>query len=182
MQKIKQKQDENKEYISLREAARLCSYSHEYLSLRARQGRLKSLKLGGTWVTKEEWVKDYIAKTEERHNNAKLRTQKKLKKRGKKQRTMFKVLVILTVMSLATSLFLSEKALILGIEETFTGTLIIFKEYGQWASSQTAAIGQKTIKQDLKPLQEKKEPILIKRIEVLNNNISTSTVQNDDKF
>jgi len=52
------------EYISLQEAARLCSYSQEYLSLRARQGKLKALKLGRNWVCTKEWLEDYIAKSE----------------------------------------------------------------------------------------------------------------------
>jgi len=40
-------------YISLREAANYCDYSQEYLSLRARQGKLKALKFGRNWVTKK---------------------------------------------------------------------------------------------------------------------------------
>lgn len=46
-------------YISLREAAKLCSYSQDYLSLRARQGKLKALKLGRNWVTTQEWLRQY---------------------------------------------------------------------------------------------------------------------------
>ena len=137
----------NNNYISLREAVCFCDYSQEYLGLRARQGRLKSLKLGGTWVTKEEWLKEYMAETEERHNNAKIRIRKKLEKKGKKQRTLLKVFIILIAVLFTTNLFLSEKTFVLGI----------FKEYGQWVSSQTASVSQK-------PLGEEKEPILIKRI------------------
>jgi len=45
--------------ISLQEAAKLCSYSQEYLSLRARQGKLKAVKLGRNWVTTQEWLREY---------------------------------------------------------------------------------------------------------------------------
>jgi hypothetical protein len=46
-------------YISLQDAAKYCSYSQEYLSLRARQGKLKAVKLGRNWVTKKEWLEEY---------------------------------------------------------------------------------------------------------------------------
>ncbi len=48
------------EYISLAEASKLCNYSQEYLSLRARQGKLKAVKLGRNWVTTQEWLNEYI--------------------------------------------------------------------------------------------------------------------------
>lgn len=51
-------------YISLQEASRHCDYSQEYLSLRARQGKLKSVKNGRNWVTTLEWLNDYIKNTE----------------------------------------------------------------------------------------------------------------------
>ncbi|MDD2732003.1 MAG: hypothetical protein PHI53_02290 [Candidatus Pacebacteria bacterium] len=54
-----------KNYISLKEASELCSYSQEYLSLRARQGKLKSVKIGRNWVTKKEWLESYISDAEE---------------------------------------------------------------------------------------------------------------------
>lgn len=46
--------------ISLSEAAKLCCYSQEYLSLRARQGKLKSVKTGRNWMTTPEWLKEYL--------------------------------------------------------------------------------------------------------------------------
>ncbi len=48
------------EYLSLAEAARCCKYSQEYLSLRARHGKLKSIKLGRNWVTTREWLDEYV--------------------------------------------------------------------------------------------------------------------------
>ncbi len=48
------------EYISLTEASEYSgNYSQEYLSLRARQGKLKAVKMGRNWVTKKEWVDNY---------------------------------------------------------------------------------------------------------------------------
>jgi hypothetical protein len=56
-------------YISLQEATKFCNYSQEYLSLRARQGRLKAVKFGRNWVTKKEWLDEYLKKVEEYNNN-----------------------------------------------------------------------------------------------------------------
>lgn len=55
----------NAEYISLFEASKLCSYSEPYLRLRARQGKLKSIKLGKKWMTTELWIKDYVKRTKD---------------------------------------------------------------------------------------------------------------------
>ena len=56
-------------YISLQDATRYCDYSQEYLSLRARQGKLKAVKFGRNWVTKKEWLDDYFGKVEEYNNH-----------------------------------------------------------------------------------------------------------------
>ncbi|PIX03165.1 hypothetical protein COZ78_01845, partial [bacterium (Candidatus Gribaldobacteria) CG_4_8_14_3_um_filter_42_11] len=49
-------------YISLTEAAeKYTNYSQEYLSLRARQGKLKAVKIGRNWLTKKDWVEEYLA-------------------------------------------------------------------------------------------------------------------------
>jgi len=50
------------DYIPLSEAAKYTPYSAEYLSLRARQGKLRAIKIGKIWVTKREWVEEYIRK------------------------------------------------------------------------------------------------------------------------
>ena len=52
-------------YISLQEATKLCNYSQEYLSLRARQGKLKAIKFGRNWVTKNEWLDEYLKRVED---------------------------------------------------------------------------------------------------------------------
>ena len=59
----------NQEYISLQEATKFCVYSQEYLALRARQGKLKSVKLGRNWVTTKEWLGDYAGKVAEYNNS-----------------------------------------------------------------------------------------------------------------
>jgi uncharacterized protein YjbI with pentapeptide repeats len=51
---------ENKaNYILLKEASKYCKYSQEYLSLRARQGKLKAVKLGRNWYTTKKWLQEY---------------------------------------------------------------------------------------------------------------------------
>src|SRR3990167_8863579 len=53
--------EDNKKYISLHEASALCFYSQDYLSLRARQGKLKAIKIGRNWMTTVEWLTEYVA-------------------------------------------------------------------------------------------------------------------------
>jgi hypothetical protein len=55
----------DKNYISLFEASKLCSYSEPYLRLRARQGKLKSIKLGKKWMTTARWIDQYSARIQE---------------------------------------------------------------------------------------------------------------------
>jgi len=53
----------NDNYISLSEAAtNYTEHSQEYLSLRARQGKLKAVKIGRNWLTKKEWIDEYKAR------------------------------------------------------------------------------------------------------------------------
>ena len=65
------KYEEN--YISLQKATKYCSHSQEYLSLRARQRRLRAIKFGRNWLTKKEWLEEYLAKSEEYKNNLKVK-------------------------------------------------------------------------------------------------------------
>ena len=58
-------EEKESKYISLREATQYCKHSQEYLSLRVRQGKLKALKFGRNWVTKKEWLEDYLKKVDE---------------------------------------------------------------------------------------------------------------------
>ena len=53
-------------YITLGEATKYCDYSQDYLSLRARQGKLRAVKFGKKWMTKRDWLYEYLKK----HKNA----------------------------------------------------------------------------------------------------------------
>jgi hypothetical protein len=68
---IEEQEIEN--YISLNEAAENCEYSHDYLRLRARQGKLKAVKQGRNWVTKKEWLDEYLAKVEDYNNDLEIK-------------------------------------------------------------------------------------------------------------
>ncbi|MCH8741569.1 helix-turn-helix domain-containing protein [Patescibacteria group bacterium] len=69
-------EEETLKYIFLQKAAEYCSYSQEYLSLLARKGKLKAIKIGNDWVTKREWVEEYVEriKTFNNRNNQKKET------------------------------------------------------------------------------------------------------------
>lgn len=58
-------EDDPYNYIPLQEATKFCNYSQEYLSLRARQGKLKAMKFGRNWVTKKEWLEEYLKTIED---------------------------------------------------------------------------------------------------------------------
>lgn len=47
-------------YISMADAAKLCSYEQDYLSLLARRGELQAEKKGRNWYTKVEWLNAYL--------------------------------------------------------------------------------------------------------------------------
>jgi hypothetical protein len=72
-----QNPEDQKEYLSLAKAARTCPYSQEYLSLRARNGKLKAIKLGRNWVTRQEWVDEYLAKMQDYREELNNRIEKK---------------------------------------------------------------------------------------------------------
>ena len=55
-------------YISLADASHFTPHSQEYLSLRVRQGKLRAVKLGRNWVTKKEWVEEYLSKSNVRES------------------------------------------------------------------------------------------------------------------
>lgn len=48
--------------ISMFEAAKLCPYEQDYVSLLARRGLLKAEKIGRKWYTTVEWLNDYLKK------------------------------------------------------------------------------------------------------------------------
>ncbi len=51
---------EHQGYISLKEATRYCTYSMEYLSLLARQGKLPAVKFERNWMTTREAIEGYV--------------------------------------------------------------------------------------------------------------------------
>lgn len=53
-------------YISLSEAAKLTSYSQDYISLLCRQKKMGGMKMGRNWVTTKQWVQEYEEKTKEK--------------------------------------------------------------------------------------------------------------------
>ena len=55
------KKDE-KNFITLREADKISGYSAGYLAFLARKGKLKAIKIGKTWVTKREWLNQFLKK------------------------------------------------------------------------------------------------------------------------
>jgi len=61
--------DPKQKYVSLTGMIGYSGYSQEYLSLRARQGKLKAIKLGRNWVTTKKWIDDYLKKTNDYKNN-----------------------------------------------------------------------------------------------------------------
>ncbi|TAK95244.1 hypothetical protein EPO05_04570 [Patescibacteria group bacterium] len=44
----------------MNDASKLCSYDQEYLSLLARQGKIKAEKIAGKWYTTVAWLNDYL--------------------------------------------------------------------------------------------------------------------------
>lgn len=71
--------------IPLREATKYCDYSQEYLSLRARQGKLKAVKIGRDWLTKKEWIKEYNQRVRIYTKNTKGNSQKTRKEKSPKK-------------------------------------------------------------------------------------------------
>ncbi|HEB13538.1 MAG TPA: hypothetical protein ENI13_01005, partial [candidate division CPR3 bacterium] len=55
-------------FISLQQATEYCDYTQEYLSLRARQKKLKAQKIGRNWVTTRGWLQEYIESAEDYKN------------------------------------------------------------------------------------------------------------------
>lgn len=64
--KLNNNRDNNK-YISLQEATKFCNYSQDYLSLRARQKKLKAKKIGRNWMTTKEWVDEYSKEVKDKY-------------------------------------------------------------------------------------------------------------------
>lgn len=55
---------DSENYISLRQATKLCDHSQDYLNLLVRKGRLRAVKMGRNWVTTKEWLQNYLDRVE----------------------------------------------------------------------------------------------------------------------
>ncbi len=53
--------------ISIHEAAKFTPYSAEYLSLRARTGHLKAIKIARNWLTTSDAVLSYLTEQKAKH-------------------------------------------------------------------------------------------------------------------
>ena len=53
--------------ISMQQAASLTPYSSEYLSLLARKGRLKAVKISRDWLTTQEEILSYVKNQQAKH-------------------------------------------------------------------------------------------------------------------
>jgi len=64
MLNVEKRKEDADTFISLSEATRYCHYSLPYLNLRIRQGKLRAVKFGRNWMTRKEWLEDYLEKVE----------------------------------------------------------------------------------------------------------------------
>ncbi len=63
------KPEENKELISLAEAAKSTPYSAEYLSLLARKGKLGAVKISRNWMISRDALRRYVEKIKQKHKS-----------------------------------------------------------------------------------------------------------------
>jgi hypothetical protein len=63
------------ELISISEAAEFTPYSAEYLSLRARTGHLKAMKIARNWLTTRGAVLSYVRAQNAKHSNVMFRQE-----------------------------------------------------------------------------------------------------------
>ena len=59
-------QSDKSRLIALSEAAELYGFSHNYLRILARKGRLKARKIAGAWLTTPEDVEAFIRSRQDR--------------------------------------------------------------------------------------------------------------------
>jgi len=58
-----------KKVISLHQASKISGYHQDYLSSLIRKNEIKGEKMGGSWFTAEEEIRNYIFKQKIRHKN-----------------------------------------------------------------------------------------------------------------
>ena len=101
----------NNRYLSMAEAAKVCSYEQGYLSLLARRGELQAEKNGRNWYTTVEWLNEYI---EKKKPNAVLIEEEifEKKKINKKERSFFRatwIWLAITTAIMLVGFFVFEK-------------------------------------------------------------------------
>jgi hypothetical protein len=107
------------DYISLKEASHYCSYSQDYLKLRARQGKLKAIKMGRNWFTTREWLEEYIKKFSKRG--------KKFPVSGMKLVNFFLFILNLIMVFIILSTIINFKIVELGLEKIIPAKTIEIK-------------------------------------------------------
>jgi len=147
-------------YISLQEATEYCDYSQEYLSLRARQGKLKSVKFGRNWATKKEWLEEYLGKIEE-YNNFKVKEVLPPKNlpvepslQGNMFRPRFAAAIVLTIVFLFAGLFLIKENSEIAVDSVYNSSQLaeiekgggnIMTNYFSWLGHQFFGAGKKIV-------------------------------------
>ncbi len=147
-------------YMSLQEATEYCDYSQEYLSLRARQGKLKSVKFGRNWVTKKEWLDEYLQKVEE-YNNFKVKQVLPPKNLPVESsvpvhffRPQFIAAIVLAVVFLFTGLFLIKENSEIAVDRVYNSSQLaeiekgggnLLTDYFFWIGKQFTGVGKKVI-------------------------------------
>ena len=116
-----QKKNYEKNYISLAEAAKGTPYSQEYLSLRARQGKLKAVKFGKIWMTKKEWLKEYLKRVEDYKNQIQLK-KAPFFKRIKIKKILPTFLISLAIVILMTT-YIFKKELLTSAYQNFLASI-----------------------------------------------------------
>lgn len=148
-------------YISLQEATEYCNYSQEYLSLRARQGKLKSVKFGRNWVTKKEWLDEYLQKVEE-YNDFKIKEVSPPKnlpvepsQSNKFLQPQFAVAIVLTIVFLFGGLFLLKENSEVATDRVYSSSQLaeiekgggnLLADYFAWLGKQFVGVGEKIAK------------------------------------
>jgi ethanolamine utilization microcompartment shell protein EutS len=127
------------EYIPLSEAAKYTPYSAEYLSLRARQGKLRAIKVGKIWVTKREWVEEYVRKYQGKEETVKLPTSF-FKLPTFKLR--FEILFALTLLLFFVSFALAKDSLKIVAKEIVSSLEKIGEDFVIGANLQFSKIGK----------------------------------------
>jgi len=147
-------------YVSLQEATEYCDYSQEYLSLRARQGKLKSVKFGRNWVTKREWLEEYLRKIEE-YNNFKVKQVSPPKNLPIESSStinffqpQFVVAIVLAVVFLFTGLFLIKENSEIAVDRVYDSSQLaeiekggggLLTDYFVWLGQQFLGMGKKVV-------------------------------------